>query len=806
MRLFNIPFGISWTKTGARGTFTSPEPNSLVWITNRNQTDFRNGSTRNSDRDNGITLYVGGNRNQIVFQPGEVRVFSLRRTQSGNGYSGILNRNTYTPDREADPGWDPTFFLKLPRSEQASNRLHVDLEYPNNPDPRLKDGGSLTFNPSDQISISITPASSLDVANGAALHFFHRQSTTMGGAVDRGIDRGHMRRQFQFTSRLHTESQKGSAGLEFNRTLMEQALPDGLKTIEMPAISGSEIIGSYRPFLLVSLTAGCEISQNVAGDFRGRRFVSRPFLHSTPVQTSVFVDRNDSDSFYHHGWNWWVQDVNSVLEASVQVAANNRSGFWGGGYTPEFGAQNIVQQEVPVTPVHSIGSLSHATLSGYSLSDKILGFGAGRRFSRDVGDYTDNPFANTTATGGNGLFPRTSQAIGNSYAHPYLAPDEAFGTWTRHYNATDGPKEEPFVDHSYLANKAIWDDYFFSSIAPRETKIFTDEGSAADARKVAEQFFFEGEKLPNRRFVPYRAGLSEDVLDRFFEGGVANLEAVEEIAAHLMVEGPFNVNSTSVEAWRALFSSLRDREVAVVETNNNTNQLGRGVPIERETPDGVPVSATSLGNGEPFTGSRRNPSEPRQWHSWRQLTDGEIRQLSIAMVAQVKKRGPFLSLSDFVNRRLDRRDRDLSLKGALQSALDDDDVDINAGFRDADRQFASNELGGMNPEFREALEGPIAYGSAAYVDQADILRGFGGQLTPRGDTFLIRTYGDSVDSDGQIKARAWCEAVVQRVPEYLDQTKDKPSTSFDELDSESNRQFGRPFRVVSFRWLDADEV
>ena len=32
-----------------------------------------------------------------------------------------------------------------------------------------------------------------------------------------------------------------------------------------------------------------------------------------------------------------MQDVNSVLEASVQVAANNRSGFWGGGYTPEFG-------------------------------------------------------------------------------------------------------------------------------------------------------------------------------------------------------------------------------------------------------------------------------------------------------------------------------------------------------------------------------------------------------------------------------------------------------------------------------------
>ena len=112
----------------------------------------------------------------------------------------------------------------------------------------------------------------------------------------------------------------------------------------------------------------------------------------------------------------------------------------------------------------------------------------------------------------------------------------------------------------------------------------------------------------------------------------------------------------------------------------------------------------------------------------------------------------------------------------------------------------------MKPEFREALEGPIAYGSAAYVDQADILRNFGSQLTPRGDTFVIRTYGDSIDGNGTVRARAWCEAVVQRVPEYLDPEEDDAHLKQSELGSETNKTLGRKLKIVSFRFLNESEV
>ena len=42
-------------------------------------------------------------------------------------------------------------------------------------------------------------------------------------------------------------------------------------------------------------------------------------------------------------------------------------------------------------------------------------------------------------------------------------------------------------------------------------------------------------------------------------------------------------------------------------------------------------------------------------------------------------------------------------------------------------------------------------------------------LTVRSDTFLVRAYGDAVNPlTGAVGSRAWCEAVVQRVPDYVD--------------------------------------
>jgi hypothetical protein len=71
-----------------------------------------------------------------------------------------------------------------------------------------------------------------------------------------------------------------------------------------------------------------------------------------------------------------------------------------------------------------------------------------------------------------------------------------------------------------------------------------------------------------------------------------------------------------------------------------------------------------------------------------------------------------------------------------------------------------------------------------------------------------------------IEGRAWCEALVQRVPDYVDPSDppetvpsafDAPSNADDPASSPTaahklNKLLGRRFKVVSFRWLTRSDI
>ena len=106
--------------------------------------------------------------------------------------------------------------------------------------------------------------------------------------------------------------------------------------------------------------------------------------------------------------------------------------------------------------------------------------------------------------------------------------------------------------------------------------------------------------------------------------------------------------------------------------------------------------------------------------------------------------------------------------------------------------------------FPEAAEGHNTYGLPGWTRQADILRPLAPILSARDDTFTIRAYGESRAADGGVQARAWCEATVQRMRDYCD-PEDAPDIATTPTKA-SNQIFGRRFKVLSFRWLNADEV
>jgi hypothetical protein len=171
-----------------------------------------------------------------------------------------------------------------------------------------------------------------------------------------------------------------------------------------------------------------------------------------------------------------------------------------------------------------------------------------------------------------------------------------------------------------------------------------------------------------------------------------------------------------------------------------------------------------------------------------------------------------MSISDFVNRQVSSNTT-LNASGALQSALD----------TLAATSSMKTSAGGLVPQ-DPADTGwngvPILMGDADLSDrlttegiagdirQADVLRALAPRLSARTDTFRIRSYGEVRDADDKIIASATCEAVVQRLPEYVDPDNNDPwdDDSKTSTLNQMNQEYGRRFKIISFRWLDDKEV
>ncbi|TVR50846.1 MAG: hypothetical protein EA425_08790 [Puniceicoccaceae bacterium] len=75
----------------------------------------------------------------------------------------------------------------------------------------------------------------------------------------------------------------------------------------------------------------------------------------------------------------------------------------------------------------------------------------------------------------------------------------------------------------------------------------------------------------------------------------------------------------------------------------------------------------------------------------------------------------------------------------------------------------------------------------------------------RSDTFLIRAYGDVVNPlrPNRIIGRAWCEAIVQRIPDYVDPNLNEPH---DVPTGNINERLGRRYVITAFRWLSREDI
>ncbi|MBC2595265.1 hypothetical protein H5P28_13435 [Ruficoccus amylovorans] len=385
-------------------------------------------------------------------------------------------------------------------------------------------------------------------------------------------------------------------------------------------------------------------------------------------------------------------------------------------------------------------------------------------------------------------------------------------------------------DDLFRLNNLLWDRYFFSSLTPE-----------FQATLGSEQDWVKLPALPSSRLTVRTDNSLEAAQRRSL------LTDAESAASQLMVKGSFNVNSTSEAAWRAVLASMRD---ALSDYRDDDTLAGTPFPRFSRTLLNNEAGAYLTGGGVFTTGSNDiHKGDEREYiyQGIRVLTDVEIENLAGNIVREIRRNGaffggPFLSMGGFVNRSLDEVDGEPAtrLKGVLQLAIDDgpwageDEDAVLARWSGSDEalpainvdvlknDIVDNSVIGMDsmglvgtapansyPEDFLALE-PRSADAPAYLTQSDILAVLGPVLSVRSDTFVIRAYGDAVESlsaGGEPTVTAWCEAVVQRLPDPVERRGDDPlSADYYEPSDSTADTLGRRFVVLSFRWLSGNEI
>lgn len=362
-------------------------------------------------------------------------------------------------------------------------------------------------------------------------------------------------------------------------------------------------------------------------------------------------------------------------------------------------------------------------------------------------------------------------------------------------------------DVAYEVNHNLWDAFFISGMPlGGNTSIFAwDPGG--------------GNTLWNSRyqFNPDSGMSRQDVIKLVSEEGGLN-SGFWRNAEFLKNKAAFNVNSTSVEAWTAFLSGMLGfkRPLASGALGDDVISFAR----HRRPADAGKVEDA-------------DPDKAGAWVGARVLGEDEVRALAENIVFEVRERGPFISVADFVNRRLASDQDENSRMGTVAAAIAASR--LNSRFEKEKKYRTTSVVVGSRPgasdnnltDFKESYRyqshgkyvtsQPVsqAWGLPGFLIQSDVLEPLAPSLAVRGDTFTIRAYGES-SVDGKIKARAWIEAVVERSPRYVDAGNDATDVPL-KLDYASgeyikgglnkvNSQFGRRLEVKSMRWLNHQEI
>ncbi|HEY1123839.1 MAG TPA: hypothetical protein VGE67_19630, partial [Haloferula sp.] len=642
---------------------------------------------------NFLSLTAGSSVQQLVFKPGEV----IKVSQYQGLVAGAVDHNLV-----AKAGFNIGNGLRYPLKTEAGTKVTVAT------------GTTITYQARPNTYTAGAANGTGMVPAGYATHSRHfstthhevyvgwdRKDSRAEGSMGYGgmyIDYDFGNKRLKPSDAARQEGTPGTkpSGARMNAKQHPEVFREITSAMTRP-LSASQLAGSKSPIMILSYNAKTEGST----DANARtRYLSRlnPRAHHVDFYD---LSQKERDML---PYEYVVDPLISWKNRSLETSTTGNA-YFGGGLNAELGSSFVTTHSVPKEPIVSLGALQHSFANGFEIFKPKDGYAALN--AREP------------------MLPQISHAIGNSVAPAVLSPGQTEGMLNGN---------RPLADHSYLANVNLWDDWFFSGIAPQTGNSYAIS-KRKNQRQIASEFLDGTTKLATVRYQPDLGGQDlNSVLAKLFSGSTPTEAATQLAASLIRVDGMFNVNSTSVQAWKAVLGGLNGREII---TRSNDGKESITTPKQGE----VPVIGLMGPTEGVADGKTSQIKDPDQWTGRRTLSEDDIEELARAIVKEVRKRGPFLSVADFVNRRVGS-DKDLAKSGAIQSALDSKDVKINSAWQ-GDRAIANNVS--KRFAFPEAEEGTAGYGMPGIVKQADILTPIAPILSARSDSFIIRAYGESVD-------------------------------------------------------------
>lgn len=748
VQLLSIPFKVQWSITNSAGAAaTLPQSNlgnNTYALTMGSWASSNPKTTYGVDefkwmRGNIGGLAQNGNSTGYTLEPGECKIFGYDKDNS-------INSNSQNPNVDLSPGWGPGR-QGLIVGNFGANNLDGD----------------------DIVEFVVTP--------------------------DDGPERSGVNRTYcQKYTGMRMDGSQGNGGLE----LGSSALPTTINFTQpdpawFPESRSSQRLrvsqySSPKPFMIFGTYLNVEQASAGTRD----AFASAPRLMTNSAITSRPFRGIDPENLTKFQEVWRCDPLPMAYDSALIDINSQDQGRFGGGHNAQSGVTRSATRQLDAAPPLSLMSLSHAIANGFTdrfgqvdarVSKGLSSMESGTKYHFEPGDIA---FSSLTYAP-----PQVERAIGNSFASPFIKADGVTGSGL--YNGPVGTIL-PFYDHSYLANAALFDSWFCSSLHDGgKFPSGTPYQDSRNASAVLGEFFDQAASDPAKRLLNPRvlpASAATVAKDRLILGAALRPEAIGRLGAHVFLDGAFNVNSTRKDAWRAVLTTARD-----------SVKLLNGNPVSNTGK--TPFGSSGIVAAE-AAGPTANPTDVNQWSGFRALDDTQIESLAEQIVKEVKARGPFLSLADFINRRPGDSGA-ARLLGTAQAAIEA--AGLNDALKGGNRSLAAADFANLPAPEVAAAGGGLSrsVGIPGYLMQSDVLSAVANELTPRGDTFRIRGYGSATDASGRVLGEAWCEAIVQRVPDYLDPA-DSSEIEFANLTNKVNQTFGRRFQIITFQWLPRKSV